>query len=329
MPPPTDPVVLPSPLPSQTYITLSALEAGHLTLPSSLFITPSDPSERTTVPSLSFLLQHHAPGAPSPTYLIFDLGLKRDTTGYRPAQQSHIADRHPLVTSPDAADSLRAGGLQPGDISTVLLSHVHWDHIGTPADFANARFVVGSGTLHLLAHGGGPLYPAHLFRADELPPDRTVELPPARPEDEDRAAAPGQRTGHVWRPMGGFPAVVDFFGDASLYVVDAPGHLYGHVNLLVRTGPRRWVYLGGDCCHDPRILTGEKGIAMYDDGRGGVRSVHVDTQGAEETVARIRRLLGEGRVVQEYGEGVEVEIVVAHDKGWRERNGERFWPGCL
>jgi hypothetical protein len=34
--------------------------------------------------------------------------------------------------------------------------------------------------------------------------------------------------------------------------------------------------------------------------------------------------------VKEDGEGeVDVEVVVAHDGGWAERNGERFWPGCL
>ena len=99
--------------------------------------------------------------------------------------------------------------------------------------------------------------------------------------------------------------------------------------MLARTGPKKWVYLGGDCCHDPRILTGEKGIAMYDDGRGGLRSVHADTDEAASTVKRIAKLLKAGKVREE-GEGeVEVEVVVAHDGVWREANLGRFWPGKL
>jgi hypothetical protein len=156
-------------------------------------------------------------------------------------------------------------------------------------DFSNAEFMVGSGTLHLLANGGGPLYPAEIFNPDELPGDRTVEFPPVR----------------------------------------ASGVKYGHVNLLARTGPGKWVYLGGDCCHDPRILSGECGIAMYDDGRGGLRSVHVDTDEAAATVKRIQGLLKHGKVSEEGGGIVRVEVVVAHDGVWREKNRGRFWPGKL
>jgi hypothetical protein len=68
---------------------------------------------------------------------------------------------------------------------------------------------------------------------------------------------------------------------------------------------------------------------LYDDGKGGVRSVHADTDEAARTVERAARLLGKGRVVEDGGAEASVEVVVAHDRGWAEGNGGRFWPGIL
>ncbi|KAI0401968.1 hypothetical protein F4802DRAFT_609000 [Xylaria palmicola] len=315
------------------YVTISALDAGHITLPDHLFVTGADPEVRTTVPSLAFLIQHPSPPAArsgNVTNLVFDLGVKRNRSGYAAAQQPHVAVREPIITDPDCAASLRKGANgeveDPGllspekDIDFVILSHVHWDHIGTPSDFSNATFVVGSGTLDLLKNGAGPLYPAELFNADELPVSRTVEFPPTPGQNGDfsqyyaapttpvhtpwpvdtQAKLPPSANKWSWQPLGGFPRTVDFFGDGSVYVIDSPGHIHGHVNLLVRIGEAKYVFLGGDCCHDTRILSGEKGIAEYDDGHGGIRSVHVDTGLAKRTLAEINQGLPVGLGVMGY-----------------------------
>lgn len=306
------------------YATVSALEAGQLTLPEKLFVTDADPHKRATVPSLSFLIQHQSSSGKT-MRIVFDLGLKRDLADYPEPQQLHIQNRQPTILRPDCADSLRKGGLEPArDIDIVILSHVHWDHEGTPSDFSNSQFVVGSGTLHLLENGAPPHYPREIFNPDLLPRERTRELPPVT---KDSATAAADQTDHQWNPFAGFPATVDFFGDGAIYVVDSPGHLYGHVNLLVHVGPQKWVYLGGDCCHDPRILSGEKDIALYDDGHGNLRSVHVDTDKARETLDKIGPLLK--KPCPSFDEPSEVEVVVAHDKNWREQNQHRFFPGKL
>ncbi|MCJ1327020.1 hypothetical protein MMC10_003686 [Thelotrema lepadinum] len=124
---------------------------------------------------------------------------------------------------------------------------------------------------------------------------------------------------------------MDVFGDASVYVVHAPGHLPGHINLLVRVDADannngngdgesgRWVYLAGDAAHDRRLLRGEVGIAEWDIEGGGKGCIHFDKEAAEETLERIRGL-----------ERVEVEIVLAHDWEWEEREvakGERGFFG--
>lgn len=310
---------LPASTEDEVYVSISALDGGHLTLPEALFITDADPEKKATVPSLCFLIQHPSLGnnGRSTTNLLFDLGLKRDINAYTPAMAAHIANRQPIITSPDCAASLRASGLEPDtDIDIVLLSHVHWDHVGTPSDYSSAKFFVGSGTLHVLAHGAGPHYPAQIFNKDLLPRQATYEFPPT--PSGDWSIASDRRTGHSWRGFAGFENALDLFGDGSVWVVDAPGHITGHVNLLCRVGKERWVYLGGDCCHDVRILKGENGVALYDDGHGGLRSVHMDTERAKETLKGIREFLGRN---------ARVEIVVAHDIGWRERNRDKILPG--
>lgn len=343
------------------YVTISGLDAGHITLPDCFFVAGADPDVRTTVPSLSFLIQH--PSAPPSrngdvTNIIFDLGVKRDLSGYTVAQQPQVSDREPIITDPDCSASLRRGAnnegednnqlLSPEDIDFVILSHVHWDHVGTPSDFSSATFIVGSGTLDLLKNGAEPFNPAEEYNPDELPASRTVELPPSLDWDrsfDEYYAGPNvpvhtptpantqaklPPSAHQWswqqQSFAGFPRTIDFFGDQSVYVVDSPGHMYGHLNLLVRTAEKKYVYLGGDCCHDIRILNGDKEIAEYDDGRGGVRSIHVSTALAKKTLEDIRDGV---RLLQGEDRGVEVEVVLAHDKCWRERNLHRFWPGKM
>ncbi|MCJ1301829.1 hypothetical protein MMC08_004630 [Hypocenomyce scalaris] len=312
---------LPPPSPNQVYVQISALSSGWLTLPERLFVTNADPEKLVFTPSLSFLISHPSPNSSKQTTnLVFDLSLKQNLSNYPPAMHAHIANRQPITTTPDVATSLRAGGIDPTtDIDTVILSHVHWDHIGDPDHFPASTFVVGSGTLHLLEHGA-PTYPAEIFDTHLLPSSRTYELPPT-PDSAAKKTASSLQTSHAWAPLAHFPIAVDFYGDGSLYVIDSPGPLYGHVNLLARIGEGRWVYLGGDCCHDTRLLKGKREVAMYDDGKGGLRSVHMDTPLAAKTVEKVRRLVEMG--------GKEVEVVLAHDHKWFERNAARFLPGHL
>lgn len=215
---------------------------------------------------------------------------------------------------------------------------MHWDHVGTPADFTKAQFLAGAGTLHLLRHGAGPHYPAEIFIPDLLPEERTQEFPSANMPSADPdlgevipdCVPAAQQSSHTWQPLGPFASAIDLFSDGSVYILDSPGHMIGHVNLLARVSPINWVYLGGDCCHDSRILSRVKDIALYDDGNGGKRSVHVHTAEARETLRRVQKLMdGMNQAATESGGNQRVEVVIAHDGEWREKNGSRFFPGSL
>lgn len=169
-----------------------------------------------------------------------------------------------------------------------------------------------------------PESPSEIFVHDILPPEKTFEFPPVAIDDP--TAAPKQ-TDHDWRSLASFPAVIDFFGDGSLYVVDSPGHFPGHIALLARVAKNRWVLMGGDCCHDLRILTGEKGIAEFNQEGFGPRTMHVDTDAAKRTLGRINDVLE--RIELSRNNNEQVEVIVAHDAGWKERNPHRFFPNTL
>jgi glyoxylase-like metal-dependent hydrolase (beta-lactamase superfamily II) len=112
------------------------------------------------------------------------------------------------------------------------------------------------------------------------------------------------------------PHTIDLFADGSLLIVNAPGHLQGHINILAHTSSSldHYMYLAGDACHDRRLLTGEKEIGEWMDAGGRGCCIHVDKEEAGRTIGRIRRLEEEG-----------VEVVFAHDGEWERKNQGRFW----
>ncbi|KAJ8119657.1 hypothetical protein ONZ43_g3443 [Nemania bipapillata] len=330
-------------------VELHALSAGHFTLPEEQFVRPAAPGARKTVPSLAFLVQHREPNSGYITRIVFDLGVRRVIDRYAEPIQRHLETRQPLTTHPDVVTSLGAGGLTPDDIDFVFYSHVHWDHVGEPRDFPHSTFVVGYGALDVLAGRSKGMRGGHsFFEPDLLGFSPTIELhdPAEKPQiisivDEDgwdiddtppsidTPSDPGTPIPFIsnninidgtWEEFGGLPAVIDVFKDGSLYIVDAPGHLTGHINLLARTlnddGSVSWVYLAGDACHDRRILRREKGISEWLDAHGQVCCIHADRAQAEATIDRIRDLESKG-----------VEIILAHDVDWERdvRNAKRFF----
>jgi glyoxylase-like metal-dependent hydrolase (beta-lactamase superfamily II) len=57
--------------------------------------------------------------------------------------------------------------------------------------------------------------------------------------------------------------VLDIFNDGTIRIVHCPGHISGHINLLVKTDTGSYFYLGGDACHDRRIMRKELEIGEW------------------------------------------------------------------
>uniref|UniRef100_A0A0W0EUS6 Putative Metallo-hydrolase/oxidoreductase n=1 Tax=Moniliophthora roreri TaxID=221103 RepID=A0A0W0EUS6_MONRR len=294
------PAPAPAPAPEQAYCDISALEAGFINLKLEMFLDDGKPGEVLIAPSLSFLVQHSTNGKK----LIVDLGLRKDWENYSPINA--ITSKNWGVTVPqDVSVSLREGGLSPSDIDTICITHVHFDHVGDTKPFTKSTFIVG-GEAAILFNPGYPDDPHSGFASDLLPPERTTFL--------DTKA---------WSSLGPFPRALDYFGDGSLYIVDAAGHLPGHLNFLARTSSDGgWLLMAGDSAHHWRLITGESQIA---EGRAGSPfpggCAHVNKKASDEHLARIRAFLDQPRT----------RVIIAHDEPWYKQNkgGEAFWPGKI
>lgn len=198
---------------------------------------------------------------------------------------------------------------------------MHWDHVGEPRDFDKSTFVVGNGALDLLKGSSSSLRGGHsFFESDLLPQDRTIQLAdphkPKPPPQEGEDARPGPNFEQAWTSHGSLPRVLDIFNDGSVLIVDAPGHLPGHINILAKTSSESSVYLAGDACHDRRIMRKEREIGEWNDAEGHICCIHGDKKVAEQTIDRIRELEQQG-----------VEVIFAHDIEWEEnpKNQSRFF----
>ncbi|KAL3462304.1 beta-lactamase-like protein [Aspergillus heterothallicus] len=330
-------------------VTIHVLDAGHLTLPEAFFITPLDSqTARKTVPSLSFLIQHTDSQTFKTTRIVFDLGIRKRLTDYAPPIYKHAMTRQPLSGDPDTVASLAAGGLSPSDIDIVMLSHLHWDHVGTPEDYPGSSFVIGPGAGNLINGKQQVMGGSHShFEEGLLDPSRTIELRSPHPDAGNASGRPllvveslekqslkpstsvhaRDLFSNAWKPIGPFPHGMDILGDGSVYIISAPGHLDGHVNLLCRRRDGKYFYLAGDACHDARLLSGEKQIATWNDPEypNTVCCIHSDKAMAEATLRRIRKAMSG---ITDLG---EVEVIFAHDDVWAKKARLLGWyfPGSM
>ncbi|MFY9487092.1 MAG: N-acyl homoserine lactonase family protein [Solirubrobacterales bacterium] len=145
------------------------------------------------------------------------------------------------------AAQLRAVGIEPSRIATVVMTHLHLDHAGSISEFPRARFVTTVAEWQA-AHAGRAIKHGYVRKQYEHAFDFLAV-------DYDATDT---------NSFASFGRSFDLFGDGSITLVSTPGHTPGHQSVVARLGSRE-VLICGDAALGKRTL--DEGIppATVDD----------------------------------------------------------------
>ncbi|HEV7494362.1 N-acyl homoserine lactonase family protein [Baekduia sp.] len=149
------------------------------------------------------------------------------------ARSGTFAEFH--VTRADELDhQLKATNFAPDDIKTVVLTHIHGDHIDGLPHVPNATVLANAREIAIANAPMGRL-------------QRTVTRQPLPPGFAPR---PFTLDGPA---LGAFTASKALTTDGRIVAVSTPGHTLGHIAILV-VQPDHHVLLGGDTAYDQAQL---------------------------------------------------------------------------
>ncbi|HLM09398.1 MAG TPA: N-acyl homoserine lactonase family protein [Thermoleophilaceae bacterium] len=179
-----------------------------------------------SVPVPAFLVEHPGAGA-----LLIDTGF-HPSVAVNPKQnlgRVALFTFKDLTMNPDQAVSaqLRARGIEPASIGTVVMTHLHIDHASAIAEYPQATFVVARGEWEA-ATSKGQLDGYVQRQFDHAFDYRLLDF-----EGDADASS-----------FAGFARTFDLFGDGSVRCVYTPGHTLGHMSVVLRTAAREVLVVG-------------------------------------------------------------------------------------
>jgi glyoxylase-like metal-dependent hydrolase (beta-lactamase superfamily II) len=223
-----------------TTVAVEALEVGRVSQPQQFFEraggerlgrvrmlgigTPR--SKWWTVPCPAFLVTH-----PSAGHFVVDTGLHPSVTSKPAANLGRIvtwAGRPQLEPGEDLPAQLRSRGIDPKSISTVVMTHLHFDHASGMSEFAGASFVLSEAEWAAATTGSRPFF--HGYRPAQY--DYAFDY---RTIDFDGPTVDSYAT---------FGRTFDLFGDGSVRLAYTPGHSAGHQAVICRLRDRDLVIAG-------------------------------------------------------------------------------------
>jgi len=156
---------------------------------------------------------------------------------------------------------LRAAGLAPEDVRSVVLTHLHTDHAGGLHHFPSAEILV-SRTEYGVASG-------LLGRLRGFLPNRWPDWFQPRRFDFDA------------EPFGPFPRSLAVTSAGDVRIVPTPGHTPGHVSVVAQDDDRS-LFFGGDSSYSEALMLEGAIDGIAPDGRRARRSLQRIAEFARE-----------------------------------------------
>ncbi|MEH2567184.1 N-acyl homoserine lactonase family protein [Bradyrhizobium sp. AZCC 2289] len=151
-------------------------------------------------------------------------------------------------------------GLKLPDVTYVVISHSHGDHIGNVTLFPNAEILIQRTEYEWIHGGNGPN------------------------ENVNQLMALARRLMGNPRNLRLIDGDLDVFGDGSIFLISTPGHTPGSQSLLVHLRNSGFIILSGDVVHL------EENFA-----KSRVPSLNTDRQASIESMERIRQIIRDYR----------------------------------
>ncbi len=191
------------------------------------------------MPLLAFVIEHRD------GLVLFDAGMD-PATATDPNYISSPIGRFLLkrlfrfhITPEDAlGNQLREQGFEPTDVQKVVVSHLHWDHIGGISDVPQAELLVSRDEWQQLSLE----HPEREWILKEH-----IEVPGAKWHPIDFAPT----NDPLLAPFGG---AFDVMGDGSMILLPTPGHTPGSMSMLVRSAGQPPLLLVGDLTYQVDLL---------------------------------------------------------------------------
>jgi glyoxylase-like metal-dependent hydrolase (beta-lactamase superfamily II) len=202
--------------------SIRILEAGFCFHPEAM-VLPGSSFAKGRFPSTVVVIEHEREGI-----VLFDTGYSSDfgrITANFPERFYSLLTPVTITRETTARSRLEKIGIREEDVRHIILSHLHADHAGGVRDFSRA-------TIHLDLEG--LRFYDGLSRFDQV---RSGYLKALMPDSlESRLSPIGEKTyvsGNFG--LGAITRGHDIFSDGSVIAVPLPGHMAGHLGILVQT----------------------------------------------------------------------------------------------
>jgi glyoxylase-like metal-dependent hydrolase (beta-lactamase superfamily II) len=210
-------------------------QGGYCTHPERM-VNPNGSWKKRIFPALFSLIEHPVHGA-----ILFDTGYAShffSETKRFPYRLFRYITPVTLDPAEEAVKQIKQAGVKAEEIRTIILSHLHTDHISGLKDFRHATVICSQKEIDVVRRKKGwsalqrgfipSLLPDHFYENIRLVEDcKVVDI------------------SEQYFP---FEQGYDLLGDGSLVAVLLPGHAQGQIGLFFQTDQGETIFLAADSC---------------------------------------------------------------------------------